>query len=178
VLDAVVLALALAMDATAVAAARGMADQPNGAAALRLALVFGAFQGGFAALGWAGGTAALRVIEAWGAWLAFAVLAAIGLKMIAEAARRGDAPAAPRTTRLIVLLAVATSIDALAAGISIPLLAAPPPLTIALIAGVTVVLSLAGGYLGRTVGARLGRGLELAGGLALIAIGVKILVTG
>ena len=175
-LDAVLLAIALAMDATAVAAARGAGGLGPGDAA-RLALVFGGFQGGMAALGWAGGAAAARSIAAWDHWLAFGVLAAIGLRMVIEAARGGDAPdPAPLTARLLLVLGVATSIDALAAGVTLPVLAVPPLLTVILIATVTAALAFAGAAAGTWIGARGGRALEAAGGLALIAIGARVLV--
>jgi putative Mn2+ efflux pump MntP len=74
------------------------------------------------------------------------------------------------------VLAVATSIDALAAGVTVPLMAAPGGLVIGVVGGVTAVLAGAGVWLGRAVGARLGSKLEIVGGLALIAIGAKILV--
>jgi putative Mn2+ efflux pump MntP len=173
-LGAVLLAVALAMDATAVAAVRGAAGV-SAAGALRMGVVFGAFQAGMAAAGWGLGAGAARWIEAWDHWVAFGLLAIIGGKMLIEAIRgRGDEPPPEIGWRAIVLLAIATSIDALAAGVTLPLLAAPPALTVALIGGVTAVLSLAGARAGAALGARIGRGLEVAGGLALIAIGVKI----
>src|SRR5687767_7235373 len=98
--------------------------------------------------------------------------------MIVEAARGGDEAAepAPLTARVLILLGIATSLDALAAGVTLPVLAVPPVLTVVLIAAVTAALAFAGALAGGAIGRRGGRGLELAGGVALIAIGVRILV--
>lgn len=173
---AVVLAVALAMDATAVAAARAAGGASRRDLVI-LAVAFGAAQGGMAALGWAGGAAAARWTAAWAHWLAAGVLAAIGVKMIAEAMRAGEGDELRAIdARVVVLLAIATSLDALAAGVTLPVLGAPPAVAVALIAGVTAALSLLGGLAGRAAGARLGRPLEVVGGVALIGIGVKILV--
>ena len=174
------LAIGLAMDATAVAAARGLAaPQAPWSDALRLALLFGAFQAGMPLLGWMAGARIGPWIAAWDHWIAFALLAGIGGKMLWEAFR-GDEEASPEggsfRLRALLLLAVATSIDALAVGVTLPLLRAPLPLTIATIGVTTALLSLAGVYAGRRFGARLGRHLDAFGGLVLIGIGARILV--
>ena len=109
----------------------------------------------------------------------FVLLSAIGAKMLYEAARGDVEEAAAEPVfglRTLLLLAIATSIDALAAGVSLPVMGAPPWLSVALIGGVSFVLSLAGAHAGRVLGDRFGRKLEAAGGLALIAIGVKTLL--
>jgi manganese efflux pump family protein len=177
VIDVVVLAFALAMDATAVAAARGVAGVTRGEA-LRIGVAFGAFQAGMAAIGWIAGRTAARAIEQWDHWVAFGLLALIGAKMIVEAIRGGDEDAArgALTWKMLLVLAVATSIDALAAGVTLPVLDAPAAIAIATIGVVTLVLSVVGALAGAAIGARGGRGLELAGGVALIGIGVKTLV--
>lgn len=178
--DALILALALAMDATAVAAARGVTGGRRDVIAL--AIAFGAFQAGMAALGLVLGRTAANAIASWDHWLAFGLLVAIGGKMLVDAIRAdgddgGDdaAPAAGNRLALgtIAVLAIATSIDALAAGVTLPTLAAPAPIAIALIGAASLVLALAGGLAGARIGRRGGRLLEVAGGLALIAIGVR-----
>ncbi len=178
-LDVVILAVALAMDATAVAAARAVAGAARRDLVV-LALAFGAFQAGMAAIGLVAGTTAAAWVASWDHWLAFGLLVLIGGKMLVEAWRDDgdDAAAGPprQDLRTVILLSVATSIDALAAGVTLPTLAAPPALALALIGAASFLLSLAGARLASALGAHLGRKLELAGGLALIAIGVKILV--
>ncbi len=176
--DALLLALALAMDATAVAAARGVSGLRPGDA-LRIASAFGGFQGGMAAIGWGLGAWAERWIASWDHWLAFALLALVGGKMLIEAARghAGDVHRrAPLSTRLLLVLAVATSIDALAAGVTLPVLDAPEVVSIALIGAVAFASSLGGALGARWIGDRGGRALDALGGIALIAIGTKILL--
>jgi manganese efflux pump family protein len=179
VLEAFVLAVGLAMDATAVAAARG-ASGIRRAEALRLAISFGSFQAGMAALGWWIGATAARWVASWDHWLAFALLSLIGGKMLVEAFRRrpeepaGNRP--PLTTRTLLVLSVATSIDALAAGATLPLMDVPVAASVAVIGAATLLFSLAGALGGGALGARAGAKLEVAGGLALIAIGFKILL--
>jgi manganese efflux pump family protein len=182
VFAAVVLAVALALDAAAASAVCGvMAARVRVRDAIRVAVLTGVFQGAMAALGWLGGRALGERFARYDHWIAFGLLAALGGKTILGALRRRGAEESavagdPFAWGRLVVLAIATSIDALAAGVSIPLLGPPPAITIALVAGVTFALSLAAVYTGRAAGARLGRSLELAGGAALIAIGVKILV--
>jgi manganese efflux pump family protein len=172
---ALLLALALAMDATAVAAARSVAGMGR-RDGLRLALSFGAFQSGMSGLGWALGASAARWIESWDHWVAFGLLALIGGRMLVEALR-GEPEEEARTNEplglhTLLMLSVATSIDALAAGVTLPLLEISGAVAIALIGLVTFVLSLVGAAGGRLIGERGGRLLEALGGLVLIALGV------
>jgi len=178
--EAILLAIALAMDATAVAAARAVAGIPR-RTALLLASSFGVFQAGMAAIGWALGQGAKRLVERWDHWIAFGLLVLVGGRMLVEAIRRD--PAAPDEAagpgldlRTILVLSIATSIDALAAGVTLPVLSVPPLLALALIGLAALGLSLAGALAGAALGVRLGRRLEIVGGLTLIAIGVSILV--
>jgi len=174
------LALGLAMDATAVSAALGLATPALRARHFAaVALLFGGFQAAMPAAGWLLGRSVGPSLAAWDHWIAFALLGGIGAKMIVEARRAGgdDAPArdvfAPAA---LLALAVATSIDALAAGVMLPMLGAPLLPAIAAIGVTTAALSAAGLALGHRVGARFGRGLEALGGVVLIGLGAKILV--
>ena len=184
------LALALAMDATAVAAARGMATaHVPGREAVLVPALFGGFQAGMSALGWLGGRWLGPVIEKWDHWIAFGLLSALGLRMIigalgkkdpgadAAVATDVDAPPPPSSNLMqLIGLAIATSIDALAAGITLPTFDAPPAVALVLIGVVTAALSAAGLYAGRRLGARLGRRLEALGGVVLIGIGINALL--
>ena len=175
------LALGLALDATAVSVARGLAAPRLG---VRHFLLVAGFFGGFQALmpliGWVAGMHIGPMVEAWDHWVAFVLLGAIGAKMIWEALRKkdGEAPAAgdPFALRVMTLLAIATSIDALAVGITLPMLEAPMLLSLATIGITTAVLSALGLYAGRRFGAVFGNRLEIAGGLVLIGLGVKFLL--
>jgi putative Mn2+ efflux pump MntP len=177
--EAIALAFGLAMDATAVSAARGLAAQPR--ELIVLPLLFGGFQSGMAALGWLAGRWAGSYIASWDHWVAFGLLVAIGGKMLIDAWRDragGAEVAAPPSVALYLALAVATSIDAAAAGLTLPLLRVAPWLALALIGVITAVCS-AGGYgAGRFVGQRFGARLAMLGGVVLIGIGVRVLVQG
>ena len=184
------LSVGLAMDAMAVAAARGFAAPVLRARdVLSVALFFGGFQALMPLLGWFLGDAFGSVVSAWDHWIAFVLLGAIGLKMLWEARPRphtgdeaqsrasraasGDDLFAPR---VLVVLAIATSIDALAAGITLPMLGAPLLVSVASIGLVTAMLSALGIVAGRRFGDVLGQRLEVFGGLVLMALGTKILV--
>jgi manganese efflux pump family protein len=175
------LALGLAMDATAVAAARGLATpRVRARHVLLVAGLFGGFQTLMPAIGWVVGRRLGPLIETWDHWIAFGLLAAIGAKMIWDS--RPGAPVEERSTedlfglRVMLLLAIATSIDALAAGVTLPIMGAPFVLALTTIGVTTALLSGLGLYAGRHFGAVLGRRLDLLGGLVLIGLGVKTLV--
>jgi putative Mn2+ efflux pump MntP len=129
-----------------------------------------------AALGWLAGRWIGPQIERWDHWIAFGLLVLLGAKMIVEAVRGGDDDAKSEDLITLVGLAVATSIDAAAAGITLPLLEATPAVALAMIGVVTAALSAIGLYVGRIAGKRFGSRLEVLGGVALIAIAIKILV--
>lgn len=184
-------ALGLAADAFAVSVAKGMRMRhlilkP----ALLIAVTFGAFQGLMPVIGWALGSRLTTWIEPWDHWIAFALLAAIGAKMIWEA-RSGEvagadaadgspadagAPAFTIGARELLVLGVATSIDALAVGVSFAFLDVSIWMAAIVIAVVTFGMSMLGIRLGHHAGKWLARGAELAGGVVLIGIGVKILL--
>jgi putative Mn2+ efflux pump MntP len=168
------LAVALAMDAFAVSLAQGAARRGG---ALRIALAFGAAQALMPLIGWGLGAAFADAIRSFDHWVAFLLLAALGGKMLHEALH-GDSPS-PAPALIGWALggaAVATSVDAAAAGVTLPLLGAPIALACAVIGAVTAALCYAGVRIGAAGGARLGKAAEVAGGLLLIALGGKILV--
>jgi manganese efflux pump family protein len=174
--QAIALSLGLAMDATAVSAARGLGKH-NARDLVVLPLLFGGFQSGMAALGWLAGAFAGRYIAAYDHWVAFGLLLLIGGKMIVEAVRGGDdEPVQPASAMLYIGLALATSIDAAAAGITLPLVPVAPWLALVLIGGITAACSAAGYLAGRAVGHKLGSSLEVLGGVVLIAIGINMLI--
>jgi putative Mn2+ efflux pump MntP len=179
------LAIGLAMDATAVAAAKGMAAPVLHARDIaRVALLFGAFQALMPMLGWLVGRSLGPMVEAWDHWIAFTLLCAIGGKMLWEARHAfsdAELAEAPREGNLfglhsLVILATATSVDAFAVGITLPMLNAPLVISWLTIGVTTAVLSALGIMLGRRLGALLGRYLDAVGGFVLIGLGVKILV--
>jgi putative Mn2+ efflux pump MntP len=171
------LAVGLAMDATAVAAARGCTGPVSVEDVLRIALSFGAAQALMPVLGWMFGVSVGHWVAAFDHWIAFVVLAALGAKMLHDAFRDEQLAAPARLGwRVLLGLALATSVDAFAVGLTLPLLHAPFALSIATIGLVTAVLSGCGVVAGRHFGAVLGRRLDVFGGLVLILLGCKILV--
>lgn len=183
-LSLLLLAIGLAMDATAVAAARGLSlPKVRLGHVLRVALFFGGAQGLMPLLGWLIGDRVGPWVQAWAPWIAFVLLAGLGGKTLWEAYRHDDEdddePQGEDNQfgfKTMLLLAIATSIDALAVGFTLPMLGAPLLLSLLTIGVVTAGLSVAGLLLGRRFGALLGKRLDLLGGLVLLALGVKILL--
>ena len=174
-LSAVALAFGLAMDATAVCAARALSAR-NQRELVILPLLFGAFQAGMASLGWLGGRAAAAYIAAWDHWVAFGLLVIVGAKMIFDALRGGDGEVAPGTPLLYMGLAFATSIDAAAAGLTLNQLAVAPWVALTLIGTITAACSALGYAGGRALGHKVGPKLGAIGGVVLIAIGIDVLI--
>jgi manganese efflux pump family protein len=171
-------ALGLAMDAFSVSLCSGMATEKLAPRHVwRMAAFFGGFQMLMPTLGWLGGTAFSRYIGGFDHWIAFGLLAFVGGRMIYESLR-GQACATinPANLATLLMLAVATSIDALAVGLSFALLSVSLVVPILVIGAVTFTLSLVGVALGRRVGGFLQSKVAIVGGLILIGIGVRILV--
>jgi putative Mn2+ efflux pump MntP len=174
------LSLALSADAAAVAATRGL-----GLSRLRarhfvlVAVWFGGAQAGMALLGSLLGQRFGSVLAPYDHWIAFVLLSGLGLKMLHEARRAEHAPEAAVADafapRAMAVLAFATSIDALAVGVTLPLLRAPMAFTVVAIGLVTALLSALGLMAGRRFGAALGPRADAAGGVILIVLGAKIL---
>jgi len=175
------IALGLAMDAFAVSLCKGTCFPPrNWKQPLQLGLCFGFFQFAMPLAGFFLGTFLTEFTDHFAPWIAFALLTFIGVKMILESRKpEPETVCEPKIPfRELILLGVATSIDALAVGFSFALLGQdilPASLLIGLI---TLVLSFLGGFFGRKIGELLGRRAEVVGGIVLIAIGIRILVQG
>ncbi len=175
------LALGLAMDATAVAAARGVAaPRIRARHVVLVAGLFGGFQALMPLLGWFAGARIGPQIAAWDHWIAFVLLGGIGGKMLWEARTPKRAEDEPTDDlfgwKVLLGLAVATSIDALAAGFTLPMLGAPLVSCLVTIGLTTAACSAAGLFAGRRFGAALGSRLDVVGGVLLVGLGVKILV--
>ncbi|MCL2786828.1 MAG: manganese efflux pump MntP family protein [Methanomassiliicoccaceae archaeon] len=174
-----ILAVAVAMDAFAVSICLGLnmkrATLKN---ALTVGLYFGSFQAGMALIGYlAAGLFAGR-IEAYDHWIVFILLSFLGVKMVIGGLRKkeeNDEETSLRPGRMLPY-AVATSIDALAVGVSLALIASGAVSAIVLIGIVTLVLSMIGVKVGNLFGMRFRPAAEIAGGVILILIGTKILL--
>lgn len=186
VVSILVLAVGLAMDAAAVSAARGLAaPELRARHVLSVAVYFGGFQAGMPLLGYFLGSRLGPFVAAFDHWIAFGILGALGLKMIREAYRSGgevepkapsERPRDPFGSRVMVPLAIATSIDALAAGLTLPLLGAPLGVSLLVIGVTTAALSVFGLFAGRRFGSALGTRLDVFGGVVLVALGSKTLI--
>lgn len=180
--DLVVLAFGLAMDATAVAAARGVGlRRVRPRHLLLVAGFFGGFQALMPLVGWAIGSRVGRYVEAWDHWLVLLLLGGIGGRMLWESRGDGNDEPPPSESRafglrVMCLLAIATSIDALAAGFTLPLLGAPVLTAVATIGVTTALLSALGLVAGQRVGAAFAGKLEALGGVVLIGLGIKTVV--
>lgn len=174
------LSVGLAMDAAAVSAGRGLAvPRVLPRHVVLVAVFFGGSQALMPLLGWLVGARFGALVEAWDHWIAFALLGAIGGKMLWEARSAGEDEPPDGDLfgfRVMLVLAIATSVDALAVGITLPMLDAPFALSLATIGVTTATLSVCALYAGRRFGALLGKRLDLVGGLVLIALGTKILI--
>lgn len=171
------LTFGLAMDAFAVAVAQGAAGHNSSSNAIRIGAAFGAAQGIMPLVGWALGAAFLPVISAFDHWIALFLLVFLGAKMLWEARSvNADGPAGNLTGSALLTAAVATSIDALAAGITLPTLGLPVLLTSIAIGVVTGILSAIGVVIGGMASKRIGAIAEITGGFILIALGIKIFV--
>jgi len=174
------IAIALAMDAFAVALAAGLTLATVTYRHLfRFGFHFGLFQAMMPVIGWMAGVGLRHYMEAFSHWLAFVLLSLIGIKMVRDALTADDDDTErkdPTRGMSLVMLSIATSIDALAVGFSLALLG----VTIwvpALVIGVTAsVFTLAGMLIGQRLGSLWSSKVECAGGLLLIAIGLKILL--
>ena len=180
VIELILIAIALSMDAFAVAVTSGIvADKPSVREVLRLGLFFGGFQCLMPIIGWFLVSRISGYIEKVDHWIAFALLAFIGIRMIIGAFKKQDddaPPSDPFAYKTLFLMGVATSIDALAVGASFALTDVNIWISSAVIGVITFGLSILGVYIGKKVGELFQKRAELIGGIILVAIGVKILI--
>ena len=179
-LPLVLIALGVSADAFAVALTKGLHMRRfNLRHAVIIALTFGLFQAVMPLLGWLLGTQFARYITEFDHWVAFGLLLLVGGKMLWEAfsAHEDTERDFDRLdVRQLIVLAVATSIDALAVGITFAFVEVSIGWAVALIGVTTAVLAFVGVVVGRRVGARFGKPAEIVGGVVLILIGTRILL--
>lgn len=174
----ILLAFGLAADAFAVAITQGAAatDRPM-RAALVLAGAFGLAQAIAPLAGWALGQTFAGHIEHWDHWIAFGLLGVIGAKMIRDGLKPRAEPEEELSKGLALpMLALATSIDAAAAGVALPTLGAPILMSVLTIGLVTFGMCFAGVWIGRAGSRAVGPNAAILGGVVLIVIGAKVLV--
>ena len=174
------IALGVSADAFAVALTKGLHMRRfNLRHAVIIALTFGLFQAVMPLIGWLLGTQFARYITEFDHWVAFALLLLVGGKMLWEAFSSHEDTERDfdrLDVRQLIVLAVATSIDALAVGITFAFVEVSIGWAVALIGVTTAVLAFVGVVVGRRVGARFGKPAEIVGGVVLILIGTRILL--
>lgn len=173
------IAVGLGVDAFSVAIGIGATnDKKSWAPVLRLAAAFGLFQFIMPIAGWLAGLTVVEIIGSFDHWIAFALLAFVGGKMIWEGFEKESDEEREDQTRgwPLLLLSIATSIDALAVGFSFSILKNPILFPAGIIGVVCFIMTAAGMIFGKVLAKLFGKKVEIFGGLVLIAIGIKILV--
>ena len=175
----VLISFGLAMDAFAVSVTSGITiKRLRIVNALKIALFFGAFQALMPVVGWLAGLSLRESIGAIDHWIAFGLLSFIGCKMIYESTKMPSSkkPVDPLNVFVLLMLSIATSVDALAVGVTFAFLKVAVATPIITIGVVTFVLSLTGVFIGNRLGHFFEKKIEIAGGVILILLGTKILI--
>jgi len=174
------ISIGLAMDAFAVSLGIGTAGQiADLRGKIRLAAHFGIFQSGMTSLGWLAGETIVHYVKEFDHWIAFALLGYVGINLIRSGMNKGGKAFEqdPSTGRTLVILSFATSIDAFAVGLSIAFLNVPVLFSVMMIGIVTLILSAIGLFAGIHLGETFGKRMEILGGLILLGIGIRIVLT-
>lgn len=178
--EIILIALGLAMDCFAVSlGVCTTTAKKTPRSIFRLAFHFGLFQGGMAFLGWLAGSRIVNLISSFDHWIAFALLLWVGGRMVKESFDKDDCEGTedPTRGRSLVILSIATSIDALAVGLSLAFVDGSILTSSLSIGAVSFLLSIAGSLLGTRMGSRFGKRMELLGGILLIGIGLRVLIS-
>ena len=180
IIEIILLAIGLSMDSLAVSVTGGamMKQRYSAGNALKMATVLGLFQAGLTAVGYLTGVGFERFITTVDHWIAFGLLLYLGGKMVYESFQHKEEEEGfdPLCLRTLCTLGVATSIDAMAVGISLAVLRSPIVLEATIIGIVTLLISAFGVFFGNQVGRRIDLKLDLIGGVILIGLGTKILI--
>ncbi len=178
ILTLIIIAFGLSFDTFAVSVSNGLIlKKITFSEATRIAIVFAVFQALMPVLGWLIGLNFKDLIQDYDHWVAFIILGLLGIKMIMESFKKEEdkAPLNPLSSKVMVSMAIATSIDALVVGFSFALLNFQIILSTILIGSITYIVAMLGMLFGKKIGERAGKRMEIIGGLMLIAIGSKIL---
>jgi putative Mn2+ efflux pump MntP len=168
----------MSADAFAASVSKGAnLQKPRLLDAMKIGFVFGSVETLMPVVGWCAGLAASRFIESVDHWIAFAILATIGCKMVYDGLQpEKRQPDKSRQTKMLVLTAIGTSIDSMAVGVMLALVDANIWLMAAMIGTATFTMATIGIMTGHFIGSKAGRAAEILGGLCLFAIGTKILL--
>ncbi len=181
-IEIILIAIGLAMDAFAVALGVGSSRYGKGPGPVfRISFHFGLFQFFMPVIGWYIGYTIEPIIQAFDHWIAFALLMYVGGKMIRAGLKTGpeiqESSGDPTTGITLVILSVATSIDALAVGLSLAIIRIDIWYPSIIIGVITGILSLVGLRLGHVLGEKFGKRMEIVGGIILCIIGIRIVIT-
>src|SRR5690606_7082236 len=179
-ISTLIIAFAMSTDAFAAAVCKGASlTRPRFSEALRTGVIFGVIEALTPLVGWALGSVAAPYVAAWDHWIAFCILGVLGLHMIWNGCQADTDEEAPVRTRhsfwLLAATGFATSIDAMAVGVTLAFIDNNILITAAAIGLATLSMVTLGVMVGRVVGAMIGKRAEILGGLALIGIGALIL---
>jgi len=180
ILTITLISIGLAMDALAVSLGIGTAGQiPTLRGKFRLAAHFGIFQSGMTSLGWLAGATIIQFVSGFDHWIALTLLGYVGINLIRSGFSKDEKAfdQDPSTGVTLVLLSFATSIDAFAVGLSIAFLKIPVLLSVIMIGIVALLLSAIGLFTGARLGEIFGKRMEIIGGLILIGIGIRVIIT-
>ena len=179
-IDILLIAFSLALDAFAVSVSAGICTPGFGwKQSAKMGVWFGGFQFGMPLIGWFLGSRVASYIESFDHWLAFGLLAVIGGKMIWESLHGEEEEActpADLSAQRLCVLAIATSIDALAVGVSMAFMSVNILFSAIIIGVVAFGMSVVGGVLGKKLGSLFEKWAQVAGGVVLVCIGIKILI--
>lgn len=176
----ILIAIGLAMDAFAVSLGIGTGGQATDLRSkVRLAFHFGWFQAMMTVLGWLAGSTVAALIAGIDHWVAMGLLSYVGINMIRNGLdpKQESYPSNPSRGKLLVILSVATSIDAMAVGMSMALLGTSVWVPSIVIGVITLLLSAIGLQAGCRLGEKFGKRVEILGGLILIGIGLRVVIT-
>jgi putative Mn2+ efflux pump MntP len=177
--ELLLIAIGLSFDTFAVSVSAGLTvSQIKFWQGVRIAIVLAIFQSLMPFLGWLGGIQIVRYISNIDHWIAFGLLAILGIKMIIGSFKNAEEKKFnPLIFSVLVVMAIATSIDALVVGVSFALISTNIYLAISIIGSVTFLVAMIGMLLGKNVNGKFGKKAEIIGGLILIGIGLKILLS-
>jgi len=179
ILTILLIAISLSFDTFAVSVSSGLIlkkiDFFN---ATKIAITLALFQAAMPVIGWLAGSGIKSYAENFDHWLAFGILALLGGKMIYESFKTDpeDRNFNPLDFKVMVGMAIATSIDALVVGFSFALLNYKIAISVGIIGVVTYIVAMLGMLFGKKIGSRMGRRMEILGGIMLILIGLKIVL--
>lgn len=177
VIEIILMAVALAMDALAVAICKGMTIKKLTAEhTLKVGIYFGGFQAVMPIAGYYIGKTFADVIKSFDHWVVFALLAGLGVHMVIGAFKEEKEHNDDFSHKTMIVLAIATSIDALAIGVSLSVMRSNLWINVAIIGAITFIMTSLGVFIGHKFGNKLGIKAELIGGFILIGVGLRVLI--